>query len=68
MASKRTGNILMVSNYSSETAYAWWLMTHFWLVIGDLFEQGGRKSFLAYPKITTIPDSISKSPIQTAEL
>lgn len=62
------GNLLMVSNYPSDTAYAWWLMEHFWKIQAELFEQAGKKAFLAYPKITSISKTIANSPIVPIEL
>lgn len=58
----------MVSNYPSDTAYAWWLMEHFWKTQADLFNQAGKKAYLAYPEITFLSETISNSPIETVEL
>jgi len=58
----------MVSNYSSNTAYAWWLMEHFWTTQAKMFEQAGFSTFLAYPKITTLPEAITNSNIIDIEL
>ncbi len=62
------GNLLMVSNYPSDTAYAWWLMEHFWKTQAELFEQAGQKTFLAYPKITVLSKTIKNSPTIPVEL
>jgi glycosyltransferase involved in cell wall biosynthesis len=61
-------NILLVANYSSETAYAWWLMEQFWKSIALHFESSGKRTFLAYPEVNTIPDAIAQSPIEVVEL
>jgi len=68
MMRRRNGNLLMVANYPSDTSYAWWLMEHFWKNLAMQFESAGRKSFLAYPKITKLSDAISIDAIQTVEL
>ena len=58
----------MVSNYPSDTAYAWWLMEHFWNTTALYLESKNGISFLAFPEITKISDAIKNSPIQTVEL
>ncbi len=68
MSANFIGNLLMVSNYPSDTAYAWWLMEHFWKTQAELFEQTGQKTFLAYPKITSLSETIKNSPIIPVEL
>jgi len=62
------GNILMVANYPSDTSYAWWLMEHFWKTLAEKIEKGGGNTFLAYPKITTLSNTVTNSPIITVEL
>ena len=62
------GNLLMVSNYPSDTAYAWWLMEHFWKTLANRFAQAGSKAYLAYPKITSIPETIATAPIEPVML
>lgn len=62
------GNILCVSNYASDVGYAWWLMEHFWSVLADIFQAGGRRAFLAYPKVKTVPDSIASTSLEITEL
>lgn len=62
------GNMLTVSNYPSDTAYAWWLMEHFWKTLAELYDKAGYKTYLAYPKITTISYTVSKSLINPVEL
>ncbi len=61
-------NVLMVSNYPSDTGYAWWLMEHFWLLFNDFVNENGGRAYLAYPKITKTNDLISKSGINLVEL
>ncbi len=46
------GSILLVSNYASSVAYAWWLMEHFWLLLADFCQSRGQQAILAYPQIT----------------
>lgn len=62
------GNILLVANWESNVGYAWWLMENFWVSISQHFDKQDMKCFLAYPKITTIPDSIAATQIKTTEL
>lgn len=62
------GNILLVANWESNVGYAWWLMENFWVTIANHFETTGKHSFLIYPKITTIPDTIASTNIKTMEL
>jgi glycosyltransferase involved in cell wall biosynthesis len=68
MRQKQAGNLLMVSNYPSDTAYAWWLMEHFWRILAKRFIDSGRSVYLAYPTITTLTEAISTAPIETVEL
>lgn len=62
------GNILMVSNYASNTVYAWWLMEHFWCLLGGTFAEAGRKAYLAYPQVKSVPKSIQESAIEVVEM
>lgn len=62
------GNLLMVSNYPSDTAYAWWLMEHFWKTLAEMFSRSGRRAFLAFPSIATISETVASAPIETVEL
>lgn len=68
MKKNEPGNVLMVSNYPSDTGYAWWLMQHFWKLLSEICEKKGSDAFLAYPKITTLPESVSDSSIKPIEL
>jgi len=61
------GNVLLVSNYSSETGYAWWLMEFFWITISK-YVNSSQKTFLAYPKVNEISENIYNSDIQTVAL
>jgi len=61
------GNVLLVSNYSSETGYAWWLMEFFWITISK-YVNSSQKTFLAYPKVNEISENIKNSNIQSVEL
>lgn len=61
------GNILMVANWESNVGYAWWLMENFWTTIATSFGKQGISSHLIYPKITTLPESISSSDIHVHE-
>lgn len=62
------GNTLMVSNYPSDTKYAWWLMEHFWKIQADLFEQNNIKTYLAFPEIKNLSPTITNSSLLPVEL
>ncbi|MEX2475913.1 glycosyltransferase family 4 protein [Marinobacter sp.] len=68
MGTTTHGNVLLVSNYASDVGYAWWLMEHFWVLISEHFHQKGKKAYLAYPEINTLPDRIQQSRISVVEL
>lgn len=59
-------NILMVANYSSDAAYAWWLMEFFWVTLSE--RESINQSFIAYPRLNEIPETIERSKIQALEL
>ncbi len=61
-------NVLMVSNYPSDTGYAWWLMEHFWLLLNEVAVMSGGCAYLAYPKINRLSDNIASSRINVVEL
>lgn len=65
---KSIGNILMVSNYPSDTSYAWWLMENFWITMSQRSRRMGGKAYLAYPKITCLSQEIDDSPAIPVEL
>lgn len=58
----------MVSNYPSDTAYAWWLMEHFWRTLAEQFTQSGRKAYLAFPRVTVLSDTVASAPVEAVEL
>lgn len=58
----------MVSNYPSNTAYAWWLMEHFWKTLAERIEQAGGRAYLAYPEISSLSETIKAAPITPVEL
>ena len=64
----RKENILLVANWASDVGYAWWLMENFWVAISDHFKKYGIDCYLIYPVITSIPDAIGSSDINTIEL
>lgn len=68
MSNAVTGNILMVSNYPSDTAYAWWLMEHFWVILAQKCNNRKAKAYLAYPHIEILSQKIESAPIETVEL
>lgn len=66
--SRRAHNLLLVANYESDVGYAWWLMETFWIWLADIAAKQGRKTFLIYPKVTSLPECIASSDIQVSEL
>jgi len=62
------GNALMVANYPSDTAYAWWLMEHFWTLITEMYTASGNRAFLAFPRINTPPSITQKTAVEALEL
>ena len=68
MSNNKAGNLLLVSNYPSDTAYAWWLMEHFWTSIAEHFTKLGCDVYLAYPEVTTVSEKITAAPIKVIEL
>lgn len=68
MQHNKSGNLLMVSNYPSETAYAWWLMEHFWKIQAQRVVENKGKAFLAYPAINSISETIANAPIEITQL
>lgn len=61
------GGILLVANYPSDVGYAWWLMENFWRVIAIAADRVDRRTVLAYPRITTLPESIRSAPLESVE-
>lgn len=53
---------LYVANYDSDVGYAWWLMESFWVALAKHYIDS-HQSYLAYPSISKIPQSISNAPI-----
>ena len=62
------GNILMVSNHASDVGYAWWLMENFWAEIANHYAAKGRRSFVVYPRVTTLSERITQAPVEVTEL
>ena len=61
-------NILLVSNYPSNTRYAWWLMEHFWCLLADEVIAQGGKAFIAFPKLSSLSEKIKNSAAKKVEL
>lgn len=59
-------SILMVANWDSGVGYAWWLMESYWVALAK-HHQKSHRAVIAYPSISTIPDSIRDTQIR-AEL
>lgn len=58
------GPQLLVANWESGVGYAWWLMESYWCCLA---ENHKGVSIIAYPKITTIPETIERSPARCIE-
>lgn len=65
---RASGNFLAAANWPSDVGYAWWLMENFWVQISHLAEARGAVCHLAFPEITTLPQSIAESGIVPVEL
>ena len=59
--------ILFAANYPSDIGYAWWLMEDFWITIARTLRNTHRP-LIAYPRITSLSQSVCESGIQTTEL
>ena len=64
---RKQNNILLVANWDSNVGYAWWLMENFWITIADHLKSKGIDSFLIYPKITGIPETIAATNISVIQ-
>lgn len=51
----------MVANYPSDTAYAWWLMEKFWLILAKIGKEHSKEVYLSYPKITGLSENIANN-------
>jgi glycosyltransferase involved in cell wall biosynthesis len=68
MSSCNTGNVLLVSNYPSDTGYAWWLMERLWATFAALAAEGGNRTYLAYPALNGVSDVVSAAAIEPVEM
>jgi glycosyltransferase involved in cell wall biosynthesis len=62
-ARQKRSNILLVGKYPSDIGYAWWLMENFWIQIANYFDPRGRRCYLAYPRLSAVPDAIARAPL-----
>lgn len=60
-------SVLLVANYESDVGYAWWLMESYWAVAAEEVSRSGGHCILAYPRITTVPETILNAPIEVVE-
>lgn len=58
--------ILCVANWESNVGYAWWLIESFWVQIQKHFGTD-YKIIIAYPSISTLPETIINSGIKCVE-
>lgn len=63
-----TDNVLLVANFPSDTAYAWWLMEEYWIAIGNYFIARGGRAYLAYPQVSTLSERIQQSALEVVSL
>lgn len=61
-------NILLVENWKSDVGYSWWLMENFWVQISRLAEQANKQSYLIYPVLSDLPNSVQSSAIISSEI
>ncbi|ANO50976.1 glycosyltransferase family 4 protein [Woeseia oceani] len=54
-------SVLLVGNYAPDEGFSWWLMENFWLQFGELAEQRGVRTLLAYPVQGKLPPHIKSS-------
>ena len=64
----RNESLLLVANWDSGTGYAWWLIESFWTLLARFYSNNSKSVYLAYPSISKISDTISKSPITVRQL
>lgn len=60
------GSILLVGNYAPDTGFSWWLMENFWLQFGQLAEQQGLQTLLAYPVTGQLPPHLRQPSLVTS--
>lgn len=65
MKSRRTKNILLVGNWSSDTGYAWKMIELFWIAIAQAFPD--RRTFLCFPEVRTVNPKIASAGIEVEE-
>ena len=65
MKSRRTKNILLVGNWSSDTGYAWKMIELFWIAIAQAFPD--RRTFLCFPEVRTVNPEIASAGIKVEE-
>ena len=63
---RKKPTLLCVANWDSNVGYAWWLMESFWVKIHAEFS-ATHHVLIAYPSISTLPDSIMAAQIHTVE-
>jgi len=63
MKKRSRKNVLLVANWKSDVGFAWWLMENFWVQISLITDSSNKRSYLIYPELLGIPDSISSSSI-----
>jgi glycosyltransferase involved in cell wall biosynthesis len=68
MSSCNTGNVLLVSNYPSDTGYAWWLMERLWVAFAKLSSEGGNRTYLAYPALRGLSEAVRTADIEAVEM
>jgi hypothetical protein len=56
-------SLLLVANWDSNVGYAWWLMESYWAVLARTYSASHRV-LLAYPSISTLPETIRQAPIE----
>ncbi len=60
-------NLLMVSNFSSSTGYAWKMIGSCFNELGRDFISNGHRAIVCYPKVDSIPDYLKEKNIEVVE-
>ncbi|CAN5607587.1 hypothetical protein BH23GEM9_BH23GEM9_23170 [soil metagenome] len=62
------GAVLCVANFASDTGYAWRLMERLWARLAHDASAAGARTFVAFPRLNGISDTIRHAPLDAVEL
>lgn len=63
----KTGNLLIIANFSSGTGYAWNTISEYFVALGRLFSKHGAEVVIAYPRVDTVLPCLKTESIRVAE-